>query len=222
MLAGVVKSFNHWINDDDACQFWVITINWCYWSVFDIYSNIWSYWLFEIHSIMMILMIQGKILCLLKTGDFKGFEAVFDEKSIQAGTLVFASKSFEAAKSFGSKSFLEISKYQTWLFFIWVFSSKCFPLPLENVFLFLERVKSQCGEDIRLKIKMWFTFSRKCQKSEYRKKIFFFPWMCEKSVVKISSWKLFFLFLIERVRSHCGKDIQLKTGLNKHFSDSFM
>ena len=69
--------------------------------------------MFEIHSIMMILMIQAKILCLLKTGDFKGFEAVFDEKSIQAGTLVFASKSFEAAKSFGSKSFLEISKYQT-------------------------------------------------------------------------------------------------------------
>ena len=51
-----------------------MTIKWCYWSV-SIYSNIWLYWLFEIHSMMMILMIQAEILCLQKTDDFKGFEA---------------------------------------------------------------------------------------------------------------------------------------------------
>ena len=66
----------------------------------------------------------------------EGFWGGFDEKSIQAGTLVFASKSFEAAKSFGSKSFHEISKYQTWLFCIRAFSSKCFPLPFWKYFPF--------------------------------------------------------------------------------------
>ena len=167
MLAGVVKSFNHWINDDDACQFWVITINWCYWSVFDIYSNIWLIFIvwnpFDDDDIDD----SSGNLVFAENWRLEGFWGGFDEKSIQAGTLVFASKSFEAAKSFGSKSFLEISKYQTWLFFIWVFSSKCFPLPLENVFLFLERVKSPCCEVIRLKIKMWYPFFLERVKSEY-------------------------------------------------------
>ena len=145
----------------------MIPVKWCYWSVFNIYSNIWLYWLFEIHSMMMILMIQAEIFCLQKTDDFKGFEAVFMRNLFKRELLCLLPRVLKRLRAFDSKSFLEISQYQTWLSFTCVFFSKCFPLPLENVFLFLERAKSQCGEDIRLKMKMWFPFSRKCQKREY-------------------------------------------------------
>ena len=82
----------------------------------------------------------------------QGFWGGFDEKSIQAGTLVFASKSFEAAKSFRLQIFPWNIPISDMIIFYMCLFSKCFPLLLENVFLFLERAKSQCGEDIKLKI----------------------------------------------------------------------
>ena len=171
----------------------------------------------------MILMIQAEIFCLQKTDDFKGFEAVLMRNLFKRELLCLLPRVLKRLRAFDSKSFLEISQYQTWFSFTCVFFSKCFPLLLENVFLFLERAKSQCGEDIRLKMKIWFPFSRKCQKREYKKGLLYFlkVWEVSGEDIKLKIMFSSFFFL-ERVRSHCGKDIQLKTGLNKHFSASFM
>ena len=146
----------------------------------------------------MILMIQAEIFCLQKTDDFKGFEAVLMRNLFKRELLCLLPRVLKRLRAFDSKSFLEISQYQTWLSFTCVFFSKCFPLPLENIFLFLERVKSQCGEDIRLKMKMWFPFSRKCQKREYKKRSSFFLECVRSQWWRYQAENNFFFFFLSR------------------------
>ena len=62
---------------------------------------------------MMILMIQAEIFCLQKTDDFKGFEAVLMRNLFKRELLCLLPRVLKRLRAFDSKSFLEISQYQT-------------------------------------------------------------------------------------------------------------
>ena len=105
----------------------------------------------------------------------QGFWGGFDEKSIQAGTLVFASKSFEAAKSFRFQIFpWNIPISDMIIFYMCLFFQNVFPFLLKMFSLFLNMWKASVAKISDWKWKCGFLFLGSVKRENIKKGLLFF------------------------------------------------
>ena len=150
-------------------------------------------------------MIQAEILCLQKTDDFKGFEAVLMRNLFKRELLCLLPRVLKRLRASAPNLSTKFPNIRHDYFVYVLFLQNVFPFPFENIFLFLERVKSQCGEDIRPKIKCGFLFLGSVKSQNIKKYVLFFLNVYQVSGEDIKLKIIFSSFFLERVRSQCGR-----------------